>query len=91
MQARAGHAAPSPNRAQARPDMDINHEYAAHQSALMQATSAGCADQRQRHFATASRIAGRISAFQRELGAAAACAWGVAHLLAPAPSAAQSN
>jgi hypothetical protein len=58
--------------------MDINHEYAAHQSALMQAEDAGCADQRQRQFARASRIAGRISAFQLELGAAAACAWSAA-------------
>ncbi|MBA4050826.1 MAG: hypothetical protein C0472_02875 [Erythrobacter sp.] len=71
--------------------MDINHEYAAHQSALMQASSAASADQRQQQLAKASRIAGRISAFQRELGAAAACAWGVAHLLTPAPSAPQSN
>jgi hypothetical protein len=60
--------------------MDINYEYAAHQSALMLAKDAGCADQRQHHFAKASRIAGRISAFQRELGAAAACAWSAAHL-----------
>jgi hypothetical protein len=62
--------------------MDINHEYAAHQSALMLAKDAECADQRQRQFAKASRIAGRISAFQRELGAAAACAWSAAHLSA---------
>ena len=62
--------------------MDINHEYAAHQAALMRAQGAGCADQRERQFAKASRIAGRISAFQRELGAAAACAWSAAQLLA---------
>lgn len=71
--------------------MDINHEYTAHQSALMQATSAGFADQRQRHFATASRIAGRISAFQRELGAAAACAWNAAHLAAAEQSGTHIN
>lgn len=71
--------------------MDINHEYAAHQSALMRASSAPSADQRHDQLAKASRIAGRISAFQRELGAAAACAWGVAHRIAPAPIAAQSN
>jgi hypothetical protein len=71
--------------------MDINHEYAAHQSALMLASSAASADQRHDQLTKASRIAGRISAFQRELGAAAACAWSVAHLLTPAPNAAQSN
>ena len=60
--------------------MDINHEYAAHQSALMRASSAGSADQRQHQLAKASRIAGRIGAFQHELGAAAACAWNAAHL-----------
>jgi hypothetical protein len=62
--------------------MDINHEYAAHQSALMRAAGADCADLRKSQFAQASRIAGRISTFQRELGAAAACAWSVAHLAA---------
>lgn len=67
--------------------MDINHEYAAHQSALMQASSAASADQRHDQLAKASRIAGRISAFQHELGAAAACAWNAAHLAAAAPSA----
>jgi hypothetical protein len=71
--------------------MDINHEYAAHQSALMQADDAACADQRRRRFAEASRIAGRISAFQFELGAAAACAWSAAHLDAAEQSGAQSN
>ncbi|WP_073975421.1 hypothetical protein [Erythrobacter donghaensis] len=64
--------------------MDINHEYAAHQSALMRASSAGSADQRRDQLAKASRIAGRISAFQHELGAAAACAWNAAHLAAAA-------
>jgi len=62
--------------------MDINHEYAAHQSALMQAQGTVCADQRKLQFAAASHIEGRISAFQRELGAAAACAWSAAHLAA---------
>ena len=64
--------------------MDINHEYAAHQSALMRASSAGSADQRRDQLAKASRIAGRIGAFQHELGAAAACAWNAAHLAAAA-------
>jgi hypothetical protein len=71
--------------------MDINHEYAAHQSALMLAKGAVCADQRQRQFAKASRIAGRISAFQRELGAAAACAWNAAQLSAAEQSRTQIN
>jgi hypothetical protein len=62
--------------------MDINHEYAAHQAALMQAAGAGCSDRRKREFAKASHIAGRISAFQLGLGAAAACAWSAAHLAA---------
>lgn len=62
--------------------MDINHEYAAHQIALVRASSAASADQRRLQLATASRIAGRISAFQRELGAAAACAWSAAQLAA---------
>lgn len=71
--------------------MDINHEYAAHQSALMLADSARCTDQRQHQFATASRIAGRISAFQHELGAAAACAWSAAHLAAAEQSGTRIN
>ncbi len=62
--------------------MDINHEYAAHQSALMRAKSAECDDQRRQQFTRASRIAGRISALQSELGAAAACAWSAARLVA---------
>jgi hypothetical protein len=64
--------------------MDINHEYAAHQAALMRASSARSAEHRRDQLATASRIAGRISAFQHELGAAAACAWNAAHLAAAA-------
>ncbi|WP_017663813.1 hypothetical protein [Porphyrobacter sp. AAP82] len=71
--------------------MDINHEYAAHQSALMQAGLAGCEDQRRHQLIKASRIAGRISAFQRELGAAAACAWSAAHLLAVPQSSTPSH
>lgn len=71
--------------------MDINHEYAAHQSALMRAEVAGCDDQRQHQLAKASRIAGRISAFQRELGAAAACAWSAAQHGAARHSGAPAN
>lgn len=62
--------------------MDINQEYAAHQSALMRAESSICGDQRKRQFAQAALIAGRISAFQLGLGAAAACAWSAGHLQA---------
>lgn len=71
--------------------MDINHEYAAHQSALMRATNTRCADQRQHQLAMASRIAGRISAFHHELGAAAACASSAAHLAAAKQSGTNSN
>lgn len=66
--------------------MDINQEYAAHQSALMRADDAECVVQRKRQFAKASDIAGRISQFQLGLGAAAACAWSAAHLEAAAQS-----
>lgn len=71
--------------------MDINHEYAAHQSALMRADDTQCDEQRQHLLDKASRIAGRISAFQQELGAAAACAWSAAHLAAAGKSAAQPD
>jgi hypothetical protein len=60
--------------------MDINHEYAAHQAALMRADSAGSPDQRRDQLAKAALIAGRIGAFQHELGASAAFAWNAAHL-----------
>lgn len=80
MRAQAHHAgASSRNR---RSDIDIIKEYAAHQTALMQAGDAVCADQRKVQFAAASQIAGRISAFQRGLGAAAACAWSMAQVSA---------
>lgn len=55
--------------------MDINKEYAAHQQALMRADNSVCNDARRAHLARASSIADRISAVQRQLGAAAACAW----------------
>lgn len=65
--------------------MDIMKEYAAHQTELMQAQRAGItAQDRQSHFATASQIAGQISAFQRGLGAAASCAWSMAQVSAAA-------
>lgn len=64
--------------------MDINEQYSAHQQALMCADHSICNDDRRAYLARAPSIAGRISAFQRELGAAAACAWTVADVSAPA-------
>lgn len=64
--------------------MDINKEYAAHQHALMHAEHSVCKDDRRAYLARASSIADRISIFQRELGAAAACAWSTAQVSAPA-------
>lgn len=55
--------------------MDLNLEYAAHQRALMNANVAANGGDRHANLEEASRIAGRISDFQHELGAAAACAW----------------
>lgn len=66
--------------------MDLNFEYAAHQRALMGAGAAANADDRLAKLAKASRIAGRISDFQQGLGAAAACAWSKAQVMAPAGS-----
>lgn len=62
--------------------MDINLEYAAHQHAVMRADRAACDDERAAQLNRASCIASRIGAFQRELGAAAACAWSVAQVAA---------
>ena len=62
--------------------MDLNLEYAAHQKALMRADNASSDDDRAVHMVRASRIASRISGFQKELGAAAACAWSVAQISA---------
>ena len=55
--------------------MDLNHQYAEHQRALMGADGAANDDDRFAKLAKASHIAGRISDFQHGLGAAAACAW----------------
>lgn len=60
--------------------MDFNKEYAAHQQALMCAENSVCSDDRRAHLARASSIAQRISAVQREIGAAAACAWSMAQV-----------
>lgn len=62
--------------------MDFNKEYAAHQHALMRADNSVCNNDRTAHLAQASSIAERISAFQRELGAAAACAWSMTQVSA---------
>lgn len=62
--------------------MDINKEYAAHQQSLMRAEQSISNHVRKAHLARASAIAGQISAFQRELGAAAACAWSMAQVSA---------
>lgn len=65
-----------------RAHMDINMEYAAHQRAVMCAASATSTGERTEHLTRASTIAGKISVFQRELGAAAACAWSLAQVSA---------
>lgn len=62
--------------------MNLNLEYAAHQHAVMRADCAVSIDERIVQLARASSIAGRISAFQRELGAAAACAWSMSQVSA---------
>ena len=62
--------------------MDINKEYATHQHKLMRADNSVCNDDRPAHLALASAIAGRIGAFQQELGAAAALVWSVAQVSA---------
>lgn len=55
-------------------------EYASHQQALIRADDSASDGERIAHLVRASRIAGRIGAFQRELGAAAACAWSMAQV-----------
>ncbi|MBX7492451.1 hypothetical protein K3163_04435 [Qipengyuania sp. 1NDW9] len=64
--------------------MDLNHQYAQHQRALMGAECAANDDDRLAKLVKASRIAGRISEFQHGLGAAAACAWSKAQFANPA-------
>ena len=64
--------------------MDLNHQYAQHQRALMGADFAANDDDRLAKLAKASHIAGRISEFQHGLGAAAACAWSKAQFANPA-------
>ncbi len=64
--------------------MDLNHQYAQHQWALMGADCAANDDDRLTNSVKASHIAGRISEFQHGLGAAAACAWSKAQFANPA-------
>lgn len=64
--------------------MDLNLEYAAHQQALMRADTTPCPDLREAHLRRADGIAARITLFQHQLGAAAACAWSTLNLAAPA-------
>ena len=66
--------------------MDLNREYAAHQRALMKAGDALDDQDRLTKLTIASRIAGRISVYQHGLGAAAACAWSNAQIMASAAS-----
>ena len=65
--------------------MDLNHQYAEHQRALMGARDAANDDVRYARLTDALDIAGRISDFQHGLGAAAACAWSNARFANPAP------
>lgn len=60
--------------------MDLNQAYAQHQHALIRADGANTPAERHDHLAVAGNIASRISDWQRNLGAAAACAWSAAHL-----------
>ena len=55
--------------------MDLNLEYSDHQRSLISARQSLSPAERQVHLDNASRIANRISSFQLQLGAAAACAW----------------
>lgn len=63
--------------------MDLNLQYAKHQRALMVADGAANDSDRSAKLEQASHIAGRISDFQRGLGAAAACAWSKAQFANP--------
>lgn len=64
--------------------MDLNLEYAAHQHAIMDADAAATDDDRLAKLEEASRIATRITEFQYQRGAAAACAWSKARFVVPA-------
>jgi hypothetical protein len=64
--------------------MDLNHQYAAHQTAIMRASTSPPGLGRNAQLSLASTIASRIGSYQLKLGAAASCAWIVAGLRAPA-------
>ncbi len=55
--------------------MDLNDLYFRHQLSMMRAQSARGGDSRNRHCADARGIAGEISLFQHQAGAAAANGW----------------
>ena len=63
--------------------MDLNHQYAAHQQAMMRACAEPAGEDRCAHLGLASTIAASISEYQAKLGAAAACAWSHASLRVP--------
>ena len=55
--------------------MDLNHQYAAHQRAMMRAAGSSTCASRSSELRLASSIAADIGSYQEKLGAAAACAW----------------
>jgi hypothetical protein len=63
--------------------MDLNHQYAAHQQAVMRACAEPVGEERCAHLGLAASIASSISEYQAKLGAAAACAWSHSSLRAP--------
>jgi hypothetical protein len=63
--------------------MDLNHQYAAHQQAVMRACAEPVGEDRSAHLGLASSIAAGISEYQARLGAAAACAWSLASMRVP--------
>jgi hypothetical protein len=65
------------------PAMDLNHQYAAHQQAVMRAGAEPVDGERCVHLGLAASIAAGISQHQAKLGAAAAGAWSLASVRAP--------
>ena len=64
--------------------MDLNHQYAAQQCALIGAKRPASGQERLAQIDGAAGIAGRIGAFPHGMGAAAACAWSLAQFADPA-------
>ena len=64
--------------------MDLNHKYAAHQRAVMRASTSPPGIGRNAQLSLASTIASDIGSYQLKLGAAASCAWIAAGMRAPA-------